>query len=86
MDTKSTAFADILAALRPLATKHATAHGERVGFFMADATRALGSLADASKVMVEMLLRKMVDGELVVIDGEVHTMYRLTDTTPPSLH
>ena len=40
----TTTFTDALAALWPLATKHATASGERVGFLMTDAAQALGGL------------------------------------------
>lgn len=82
----ATTFTDALAALRPLATKHATADGERVGFLMADATRALGGLADASNALVILLAEGLVDGEPVVIGGDVHTLYSLTLAEPPAIH
>lgn len=43
----ATTFTDALAALRPLATKHATADGERVGFLM---RVRIGAVLDALAV------------------------------------
>lgn len=79
-------FAEAIAALQPLATKHKTAHGERTGFLMADATRALGSLGCASNALAVLLVEGLVEGEPVIIDSDVHTLYRLTDVSPPTLH
>lgn len=79
-------FTDAIAALKPLATKHKTANGERAGFFIADATRVLGGLGYASDALSVLLTEGLVDATPVIIDGDVHTLYRLTAVTPPSLH
>ena len=79
-------FIDTLAALRPLASIRATANGPRVGFLMADITRALGSLAAASDAVVVLLAEGFMDAEPVVIGDEVVTLYRLTDQEPPAVH
>lgn len=68
-------------ALRPLAKQHATEQGARNGFRMADATHALSSLAHASNTLVVLLSEGLVDSEPVVIDGEVHTLYRVSGET-----
>jgi hypothetical protein len=77
---------EALAALRPLATKHDTAHGQRAGFLMADATRALGGLAQASNALMVLLAEGLVDSEPVAIGGDVHTLYRVTDAAAPVVH
>lgn len=77
---------EYLDALRPLAATHATANGDRVGFFMVEATRALGSLATASNVLAVLLAEGLVNSEPVVIDDDVHTLYRLAGVAPPSVH
>lgn len=77
---------DTLDALRPLATQHTTAQGSRAGFLMADATRTLGGLTKASESLTMLLAEGLVDSEPVVIDGDVHTLYRLTGVTPPTVH
>lgn len=77
---------DNLAALRPIQTKHATEDGERFGFRMLDATRALGGLSDASNVLMVLLAEGLVDSEPVLIDGEVQTLYRLSGAMPPVVH
>ena len=77
----------IVEALRPVEKVHATLHGERKGFFMSDATRALGSLAKASEAAVALTLAGILDGEFVVIDGgEAHTLYRLVESVKSALH
>ncbi len=81
-----TTFSDTLAALRPLATKHATARGERVGFLMGDATLALGSRAKASTALMVLMAEGLVDSEPVVIGDDVHTLYRVTGAVPPAVH
>lgn len=79
-------FRDAIAALRPLANKHKTAQGERTGFLMSDATRVLGGLEYASNALSVLLVEGLVESEPVVIDGEVHTLYRLTEAAAPTLH
>lgn len=79
-------FTDAITALRPLATKHKTERGERTGFFMSDATRVLGGLGYASDALSVLLVEGLVESEPVVIDGDVHTLYRLTETPLPTLH
>jgi hypothetical protein len=81
-----TTFSLTLAALRPLATTHATARGERFGFLMADATRALGGLAKASNALMVLMAEGLVDSEPVIISGDVHTLYRLSGAVPPVVH
>lgn len=75
---------DTVAVLRPLEARHATANGECVGFFMVEASRALGGLANASNVLAVLLAEGLVDSEPVVIGDDVHTLYRLTGSTPPT--
>jgi hypothetical protein len=79
-------FPEALAALRPLAIRQRTDHGERVGFLMADATRALGGLTQASGSLTILLIEGLVDSEPVVIGDDVHTLYTLTDAAAPALH
>lgn len=79
-------FKDALAALRPLATQHKTAQGERSGFSMRDAARALGGLEYASNALSVLLVEGLVESEPVVIDGDVHTLYRLAEVAAPTLH
>lgn len=79
-------FKDAIAALRPLAAQHKTERGERTGFFMADATRVLGGLGFASDALSVLLVEGLVESEPVVIDGDVHTLYRLTEVAAPTLH
>lgn len=77
----------IVAALRPLEKIHATLYGERKGFFMIDATRALGSLAKASEAIAALMLADMLSGDFVVIDGDdAHTLYRLADAPQSTAH
>ncbi len=79
-------FTDALAALQRVTTTHATARGERVGFLMADAARALGGLANASNSLAVLMAEGLVDSEPVEIGGDVHTLYRLTGAAPPVVH
>ena len=81
-----TSIMNSLAALRALATQHDTADGMRVGFLMSDATRALGGLANASNALMVLLAEGLVDSEPVVINDDVHTLYRLSDAEPPAVH
>lgn len=80
-------LAPIVAALRPLEQIHATLYGEKKGFFMIDATRALGGLAKASEAIAALILADMLDGDVVVIEGDdAHTLYRLTDVPQSAMH
>lgn len=77
----------IVAALRPLEKIHVTLYGEYKGFFMIDATRALGGLSKASEAIAALMLADMLTGDFVVIEGDdAHTLYRLTDTMKPAMH
>jgi len=77
----------IVAALRPLETIHVTMYGEYKGFFMTDATRALGGLTKASEAIAALMLAEMLTGDFVVIDGDdAHTLYRLADPKKPATH
>lgn len=75
-------LSDILTALRPLEAKHMTTQGECAGFFMVEATRALGGLANASNAIAALMVEGMLDSKHVVIADDVHTLYRLTDASP----
>lgn len=79
-------LSEYMEALRTLPTQHATAHGIRVGFLMEDATRALGGLAKASNALMVLLAEGLVDSEPVVINDNVHTLYRLSGAKPPIVH
>ncbi len=80
------ALTDTLAALRACETQHDTAHGARVGFLMADATRALGGFSQASNALAVLLLDGLVTSEPTVIGDDVHTIYRITDIALPTVH
>ena len=80
---------ETIAALRPIQSHHATANGGQVGFFMPEATAVLGGLAQASSALALLMVQGLVKSEAVVLGGEVHTIYRVADATPPtsrSLH
>lgn len=82
-------FAQAIELLRPLQKPHATLYGPRVGFWMADATEALGgSLAAASNIVLSLLTQVLLEGEFVVLaEGEdAHTLYRLVDVSAPTVH
>lgn len=80
------ALTDTLATLRGCETQHDTAHGARVGFLMSDATRALGGLSQASNAIAVLLSDGLVNSESIVIGDDVHTLYRIADTAPPTVH
>lgn len=80
---------EAIAALRAVQAHHNTAHGMQVGFFMKDATTALGGFAQASNVLTMLMLGGLIASGPAVVDGEVQTIYRIADVTPPtsrSLH
>ena len=82
-------FAQAIELLRPLQKPRATLYGPRVGFFMAEATQALGgSLATASNILLSLGAQELLAGEFVVLaKGEdAHTLYRLVDVQAPTVH
>jgi hypothetical protein len=72
-------LSETLDALRPLEATHVTTSGECVGFFMVEATRVLGGVAQASNAIAVLMTEGLVDSKPVCIADEVHTLYRLTD-------
>lgn len=79
MDTTET-----IAALRPLQSHHSTASGVQVGFFMQEAIKVMGSLADASEALSLLMAEGLIESAPVVMDGEVHTIFRIADASPPT--
>lgn len=77
---------ELLDLLRPLEAAHETTHGPRTGFLMADVTRALGSLSSASNALTLLLAEGLVEGEPVILKGDVHTLFRLSGAVPPAVH
>lgn len=76
-------LAEAIAALRPIQSHHTTTNGIHVGFFMQEATAVLGSLAQASNMLAMLMVQGLVESEPVVMNGEVQTIYRVADATPP---
>ena len=72
-----------IAALRAIQAHHTTAHGVQVGFLMQDATTALGSFAHASNTLTMLMMDGLIESEPAVVNGEVQTIYRVADSTPP---
>lgn len=75
---------EAVAALRTIQAHHNTAHGLQVGFFMKDATAALGSFAEASTTLAMLMVDGLIASAPAVVDGEVQTIYRVADSTPPT--
>lgn len=75
---------EAIAALRPTQSHHSTASGVHVGFFMQEATAVFGSLAEASNTLAMLMVQGLVKSEPVVMNGEVQTIYRVADATPPT--
>lgn len=73
-----------IAALRSIQSHHETAKGVQIGFFMPEATSVLGGLALASNALAMLLAKGLVESEAVVLNGVVHTIYRVADAKPPS--
>ena len=82
----TTNFSGAIGLLRTLAKTHSTAHGERVGFLLVDATQSLGGLAQASNALMALMAEGLVDSEPVVLGEDVHTLYRVSDEAAPTLH
>ena len=75
---------EAIAALRAVEAHHHTAHGVQVGFFMKDATAALGSFAQASSTLAMLMVDGLIASAPAVVDDEVQTIYRIADATPPT--
>ena len=75
---------EAIAALRAVQAHHNTAQGVQVGFFMKDATAALGSFAQASNTLAMLMVDGLIASAPAVVDGEVQTIYRIADATPPA--
>ncbi|POR07977.1 hypothetical protein [Diaphorobacter sp. LR2014-1] len=75
---------EAIAALRAVQAHHNTAHGVQVGFFMKDATAALGSFAQASSTLAMLMVDGLIASAPAVVDDEVQTIYRIADATPPT--
>ena len=75
---------DAIAVLRAVQAHHNTAHVEQVGFFMKDATAALGGFAQASNTLSMLMVDGLIASAPAVFDGEVQTIFRVADSTPPT--
>lgn len=75
-----------VAALRSITKTYITAEGERVGFLMSDAIPALGGMPNASKVFAVFVVKGLLESETVVMNDDVHTLYRLAAVAIPSVH
>jgi len=75
---------EAIAALRAIQAHHNTAYGVQVGFFMKDATAALGSFAQASNTLAMLMADGLIASAPAVVDGELQTIYRVADETPPT--
>ena len=75
---------EAIAALRAVQAHHNTAQGVQIGFVMKDATAALGSFAQASNTLTMLMMDGLIESESAVMNGEVHTIYRVADATPPT--
>lgn len=70
----------IVDALRPFERSHLTQGGERRGFFMSDATSALGGLASASEAITALMLAELLTSSPVLLTGgESSTLYSLVE-------
>lgn len=80
---------EAIAALRAVQAHHNTAQEVQIGFLMKDATAALGSFAQASNTLAMLMVDGLITSAPAVVDGDVQTIYRIADATPPasrSLH
>lgn len=73
-------------ALRPLQMPYDTSHGERSGFLMADAARALGGLAQASNALALLMAVDLVISAPKICGSDVQTVFSLADDITPTLH
>lgn len=51
---------------------------------MKDATAALGGFAQASNTLAMLMVEGLIASEPGVVDGDVQTIYRIADATPPA--
>lgn len=82
--TEDLNLSEAIATLRLIQSHHATPNGVHVGFLMQDATAVLGSLAKASDMIAKLLGKGLIVSEPVAMKGEVCTIYRVADLTPPT--
>ena len=75
---------EAIAALRAVQAHHNTAQGVQIGCLMNDATAALGSFAQASNTLAMLMLDGLIASAPAVVDGDVQTIYRIADATPPA--
>ena len=75
---------EAIAVLRSIQAHHETTSGIQIGFFMKDATVALGSFSQASNMLTMLMVDGLIGSEPVLMNGEVHTIYRVADATPPT--
>ena len=75
---------EAIAVLRAIQAHHTTTHEVQVGFFMKDATAALGGIAQASNVLTTLMMDGLIASAPAVVDGDVQTIYRIADATPPA--
>ncbi len=81
---KSMNLTATIAALRSIQSHHETTKGIQIGFLMPEATAVLGGLAQASNALAMLLVQGLVESEAVVLNGEIHTIYRVADATSPT--
>lgn len=74
---------EAIAELRPIQAHHSAPEGTHVGFFMQDATAVFGDLAKASEMLTLLMVQGLLESAPVVMNGEVHTIYRIADSTQP---
>lgn len=73
----------IVDALRPFERTHLTEGGELRGFFMSDATLALGGLASTSEAIAALMLAELLTTSPVLLpDGDPTTLYTLITQQP----
>lgn len=75
---------EAIEALRAVQAHHNTAQGVQIGFLMKDATAALGGFAQASNTLAMLMVEGLIASEPGVVDGDVQTIYRIADATPPA--
>lgn len=75
---------EAIAALRAVQAYHNTAQGVEIGFLMKDATAALDGFAQASNTLAMLMVEGLIASEPGVVDGDVQTIYRIADATPPA--
>lgn len=74
---------EAIAALRAKKSHHTTPSGVHIGFIMSDVTAVFGSLALSSETLAMLMVQGLVESEPVILNGEVQTIYRVADASPP---